>query len=81
MRQQTMPEAPVVLTDPTRPPRPAPGCDVCAALDKQRAQAEERGDIRAATTCEVEIRRHPHAQSAAGSADDSGRQTKRRKRR
>lgn len=60
MRQQTTDEPPVVLMDPTRPPRPARGCDVCEALDRQRAQAEDRGDIRAATTCEIEIRRHPH---------------------
>jgi hypothetical protein len=60
MRQQTFDEPPVTLPDPTRPPRPAPGCDVCAALDRQRAAAEDRGDIKQATTCEIEIRRHPH---------------------
>jgi hypothetical protein len=60
MKQQTTPEPPVVLTDPTRPPRPAPGCDVCSALDKQRAAAEGRGDVKQATTYEMEIRRHPH---------------------
>ncbi|MFE7837454.1 hypothetical protein ACFU53_15870 [Streptomyces sp. NPDC057474] len=60
MRQQTTDEPPVVLMDPTRPPRPVPGCDVCAALDRQRAAAEARSDIKRATTCEVEIRRHPH---------------------
>ncbi|MDX3559087.1 hypothetical protein PV729_46850 [Streptomyces europaeiscabiei] len=59
MRQQTTDEPPVTLPDPTRPPQPVRGCDVCAALDQQRAEAEERGDIRAATTREVEIRRHP----------------------
>jgi hypothetical protein len=60
MKQQTTAEPPVTLPDPTRPPRPAPGCDVCSALDKQRAAAEGRGDVKKATTCEVEIRRHPH---------------------
>lgn len=60
MRPQTTEEPPVVLPDPTRPPRPAPNCDVCAALERQRAAAEDRRDIRSATTCEVEIRRHPH---------------------
>jgi hypothetical protein len=57
--QQTTPEPPVSLPDPTRPPRPAPGCDVCAALDEQRARAELAGDTRLATTYEVEMRSHP----------------------
>lgn len=57
--QQTKPEPPISLPDPTRPPRPAAGCDVCAALDKQRAGHEGRGNTRAATTCEVEMRNHP----------------------
>jgi hypothetical protein len=60
MRQQTTDEPPISLPDPTRPPRPTPGCDVCAALERQRVDAEKRRDIKAATTCEVEIRRHPH---------------------
>ena len=58
--QQTTPEPPITLPDPTRPPRPAPGCDVCAALDTQRAQYERAEDIRRATDCEIEIRNHPH---------------------
>jgi hypothetical protein len=58
-KQQTTDEPPITLPDPTRPPKPAPGCDVCAALDKQRAEAEEAGNIRLATTYEVEMRRHP----------------------
>lgn len=58
-RKTTMGE-PVHLPDPTSPPEPAPGCDVCASLDRQREQAEEAGDIRRATTCEMEIRQHPH---------------------
>jgi hypothetical protein len=41
------------------PPRPTPGCGVCQALDKQRAQAEEDKDVRLATMFEVEMRRHP----------------------
>lgn len=57
--RQTLQEPPVSLPDPTRPPRPVRGCDVCAALDQQRVEAEERGDVRAATTREVEMRRHP----------------------
>jgi hypothetical protein len=59
MIRQTTQEEPVTLLDPTRPPRPAPGCDVCAALDGQRAEAEESGDVRRATMFEVEMRRHP----------------------
>jgi hypothetical protein len=60
MKQQTTPEErPVTLPDPTRPPKPAVGCDVCAALDRQRTTAEGRGDIRQATTCEQEMRSHP----------------------
>lgn len=57
--QQTTQEESFSLPDPTRPPRPAPGCDVCHALDKQRAAAEEAGDIKRATMYEVEMRRHP----------------------
>ncbi|MGW1669019.1 hypothetical protein [Streptomyces sp. NPDC002324] len=60
MKPQTTQELPVMLPDPTRPPRPVPGCDVCAALDRQRADAEGRGNIRQATTYEMEIRSHPH---------------------
>ncbi|MFI1481387.1 hypothetical protein [Streptomyces sp. NPDC020747] len=55
----TTQESPVTLLDPTSPPRPAPGCDVCAALEKQRAGYERRGNIKAATDCEVEMRNHP----------------------
>jgi hypothetical protein len=58
-KQQTVPEPPVTLPDPSRPPTPAPGCDVCAALDRQRAAAERAGNIGQATTCEQEMRSHP----------------------
>ncbi len=58
MRQQTTPEASISLPDPTRPPRPVEGCDVCAALDEQRIRAEQAGNTRAATSCEIEIREH-----------------------
>jgi hypothetical protein len=64
--QQSLQEPPVTLMDPTRPPRPAPGCDVCAALDQQRAEAEQARDIKRATMFEVEIRNHPrHRKSAS----------------
>jgi hypothetical protein len=58
---------PVQLTDPTRyePPIPVPGCDVCAALHKQWAQAMEAGspayDPSHAVDLAIEISRHPHA--------------------
>jgi hypothetical protein len=39
---------------------------VCQALDKQRAEAEQDGDVRRATMFEVEMRRHPrHREGAA----------------
>ncbi|WP_231626624.1 hypothetical protein [Streptomyces apocyni] len=50
---------PVMLPDPTLPPQPAQGCDVCAALDRQRAEFDLLGNVRRATDCEVEIRDHP----------------------
>ncbi|MEV6593454.1 hypothetical protein [Streptomyces acidicola] len=63
--RQAYPEPPVSLPDPTRPPKPARGCDVCAALDRQRAAAEQAKNIGAATACEVEMRNHPkHRKSA-----------------
>lgn len=57
-------DPPITLPDPTRPPAPAPGCDVCAALDEQRAEAEAARDYRTATDCEQEIRSHPHGKRA-----------------
>lgn len=62
---QTTPEPPVSLLDPTRPPRPKAGCDVCAALDKQRAEAERARNIRRATMLEVEMRNHPRHRASA----------------
>ena len=59
--QQTTPEPPITLPDPTRPPRPAPGWDVCARPSTRGARQYERAeDIRRATDCEIEIRNHPH---------------------
>ncbi|MGP3980883.1 hypothetical protein [Streptomyces sp. KR80] len=51
---------PVHLTPPAEQPDPVPGCDVCAALDRQRREAAVQGDHSQATDCNVEIRRHPH---------------------
>ncbi|MCX4908475.1 hypothetical protein [Streptomyces sp. NBC_00878] len=66
MIQRTTPEPSITLPDPTRPPRPAPDCDVCASLDTQRIQYEEAGNIRRSTDCEVEIRNHPHPKKRRG---------------
>nr|WP_094793565.1 hypothetical protein [Streptomyces kasugaensis] len=54
---------PVWLGDPTLEPAPGEGCDVCAALVRQRADARARGDWAAATDCNVELRRHPHGRA------------------
>lgn len=63
--RQTAPEPPVTLPDPTRPPKPRPGCGVCASLEKQRAAAEEARDTRRATMYEVEMRNHPRHKGVA----------------
>ena len=65
LSSRTMQDA-VQLTDPVdNPPVPAPGCDVCAALARQWAQATEAGspayDPSHAADLAVEISRHPHA--------------------
>lgn len=65
MARSTTMTAAVQLTEPIREkPRPAPGCDVCAALARQWAQAVEAGspayDPSHATDLAVEIQRHPH---------------------
>ncbi|MFF5101682.1 hypothetical protein [Streptomyces sp. NPDC000134] len=54
---------PVNLALPLPPPDPVPGCDVCAALVRQRRAARDRGDLSAATDADVEIRSHPHRRS------------------
>lgn len=51
---------PVHLTLPHAPPRPAPGCAVCAELVGVRRAARARGDLSAVTDADVEIRQHPH---------------------
>ncbi|MFF4698188.1 hypothetical protein [Streptomyces chattanoogensis] len=53
---------PVHLKDPLTAPEPEPvaGCDVCAALARQRTQAHAIGDKTKAIDCTIEIRRHPH---------------------
>ncbi|MEU6403713.1 hypothetical protein [Streptomyces sp. NPDC046985] len=41
-------------------PEPTPGCDVCRALDGERAEARAKGDLSKATDVNVEIRNHAH---------------------
>jgi hypothetical protein len=50
----------VHLSLPAEPPAPVPGCDVCEALARQRAEAVDSGDHSRATDCSVELRNHPH---------------------
>ncbi|MFE7317358.1 hypothetical protein ACFU7T_30295 [Streptomyces sp. NPDC057555] len=53
---------PVHLPDPgvVREPRPVAGCDVCAALARQRERARAAGNWSKVSDCNVEMRRHPH---------------------
>lgn len=55
---------PVHLPVPPDPPEPAEGCDVCAALVKQRAEARARGDFSAASDRNVELAAHPQRKDA-----------------
>ena len=59
-RHQTTAARPVHLPEPTPPPEPVPGCDVCGALTRQRDEAQETGDYSRASDCTVEMRRHSH---------------------
>ncbi|MGW0394111.1 hypothetical protein ACWDYJ_25155 [Streptomyces sp. NPDC003042] len=58
MASQTTMSPPVHLSLPAEAPRPAAGCDVCAALVKARAEAHRRGDHSAVSDCNVEIVAH-----------------------
>ncbi|MER5968627.1 hypothetical protein ABT112_02590 [Streptomyces sp. NPDC002055] len=60
MSDNTMMTPPVHLSLPPSPPKPTEGCAVCAALAKQRAEAEARGNFSAAADCNVELRNCPH---------------------
>ncbi|MFF4604637.1 hypothetical protein ACFY12_18150 [Streptomyces sp. NPDC001339] len=53
----------VHLKDPFPAPEPEPvdGCDVCAALVRQRTEARAIGDKTTVVDCNVELSRHPHA--------------------
>ncbi|MER7827660.1 hypothetical protein ABTX85_34460 [Streptomyces sp. NPDC096097] len=56
--QQTIMSPAVHLSLPGVIPRPAAGCDVCAALAQQRSDAYRRGDHSAVSDCNVEIVAH-----------------------
>ncbi|MET9532638.1 hypothetical protein ABZY02_19085 [Streptomyces sp. NPDC006649] len=51
---------PVYLLLPSDPAQPAEGCDVCEALEKERAAAHAIGDGSKASDCNVEMHQHPH---------------------
>ncbi|MFF1919706.1 hypothetical protein ACFVW8_03905 [Streptomyces sp. NPDC058221] len=59
---KTLMAGPVHLSDPVQPLEPVPnfGCNVCAALGKQRELARSIGDMASVIDANVEIRRHPH---------------------
>lgn len=50
---------PVHLTEPTFPPRAAPGCDECADLREKRVEAYVAGDYSLVSDLSVKIKRHP----------------------
>ncbi|MFF4606646.1 hypothetical protein ACFY12_28420 [Streptomyces sp. NPDC001339] len=58
-RQRTM-TPPVHLGVPKPDPEPAPGCDVCGALARQREDAQRSGDMSMASDLNIEMRNHPH---------------------
>ncbi|SEB61072.1 hypothetical protein SAMN05428945_0620 [Streptomyces sp. 2224.1] len=55
---------PVYLPVPSDVPEPAEGCDVCAALVRQRAEARACGDFSAVSDRNVELAAHPHRKDA-----------------
>lgn len=55
---------PFYLPLPPNDPEPTEGCDVCAALVKQRAEARASGDFSAASDRNVELAAHPHCRAA-----------------
>ncbi|MEU8893271.1 hypothetical protein [Streptomyces sp. NPDC048442] len=58
---RTYPDPPVQLPMPDLlEPVPVEGCDVCAALARQRAEARVGRDMSCVSDSNVELRRHPH---------------------
>ncbi|GGN49953.1 hypothetical protein GCM10011579_004230 [Streptomyces albiflavescens] len=41
-------------------PPPGAGCDVCDALDRERIEAQGKGDMSKVSDINIEIRSHPH---------------------
>ncbi|AVH59714.1 MULTISPECIES: hypothetical protein [Streptomyces] len=65
---KTTMDPPITLELPLSAPDPAPGCGVCQALARQRAEALAAGNASRATDCNVEIRNHPHPTRAGGTS-------------
>lgn len=59
---------PMDLPLPLVAPEPAPGCDICAALARQRVQAQALGEYSQVSDCNVEIRNHPHPKRRGGTS-------------
>lgn len=64
-RNQTTVSEPPRLLEPAPPPSPTPGCAVCGALARQRAEAQANGDWSKATDYSVEMSRHGHERRGA----------------
>lgn len=56
--QQTTMDPPITLGLPLDEPTPLADCGVCAALVKQRSEAQVRGDGSRVSDLNVEIRNH-----------------------
>ncbi len=48
------------LQMPPTPPKPVPGCVICANLARKRAEATAVGDYSRASDCNVRMRGHTH---------------------
>ncbi|MEU0671949.1 hypothetical protein ABZ330_03500 [Streptomyces sp. NPDC006172] len=57
--------SPVDRLFPPRRPEPAPGCAVCADLDRERAAALEERDLSRVSDCNVDLRRHDSHRGAS----------------
>lgn len=60
---------PVYLPLLSDPAQPAEGCDVCEALENERAMARAIGDGSKASDCNVEMQQHPHKGKAGKRAE------------
>lgn len=63
-------DPPVQLSLPRKPPSPASGCGVCAALAEQRSVAYGDGDMSAVSDCNVELAAHPKKEPPGGAVVD-----------